>query len=275
MVGGLIGYPCFRLRGAFFSLVTIAFAEMLRVGAGIHRHACSACILNGVCGPPLPVAGDRPRGSSSSRASRPYYYVMLALLLAVLAAVMAREALAARLLPGPPSGTTRRRSPRLGVNPACGELAAMMTPSSFFAAIGGTFYAQLVGFITPTRTMSVDFSVQMVVMAVLGGVGTVLGPVRGALVLVPIAETHARRVGWQLLQGVHLIVYGAPAHYRYPLYWPQGDRPMGCAAVSTPSHGGSDARRRPRSRSRTHRAPSCPSAGCSRPCWRQTGARRC
>ena len=38
LVGGLISYPCFRLRGAFFSLVTIAFAEMLRVGARADRQ---------------------------------------------------------------------------------------------------------------------------------------------------------------------------------------------------------------------------------------------
>ena len=98
-----------------------------------------------------------------------------------------------------------------------------MMLSSFFAAIRGTFYAQLVGFITPTRTMSVDFSVQMVVMAVLGGVGTVLGPVWGALVLVPIAET-TRAVWGGSFQGVHLIVYGALLMVVI-LYWPQGIDP--------------------------------------------------
>src|SRR5439155_1354690 len=75
----------------------------------------------------------------------------------------------------------------LGVHPARAKLLAMVL-SSFFTAVGGTFYAQLIGFITPTRTMSLDFSVQMVVMPVLGGIGTVLGPLWGALVLVPIGE---------------------------------------------------------------------------------------
>ncbi len=59
LVGGLIGYPCFRLRGAFFSLVTIAFAEMLRVGAEL-TDTVFGLHLNGVRGLSLPVAGDRP-----------------------------------------------------------------------------------------------------------------------------------------------------------------------------------------------------------------------
>ena len=110
----------------------------------------------------------------------------------------------------------------LGIDPARVKLAAMML-SSFFAAVGGTFYAQLVGFITPTRTMSLDFSVQMVIMAVLGGIGTVLGPLWGALVLVPIAELTRAFWGGSL-QGVHLIVYGALL-ILVILYWPQGIDP--------------------------------------------------
>ncbi len=110
----------------------------------------------------------------------------------------------------------------LGVSPARAKLVAMML-SSFFAAIGGTFYAQLVGFITPTRTMSLDFSIQMVIMAVLGGIGTVLGPLWGALVLVPIAELTRAFWGGSL-QGVHLIVYGVLL-VLVILYWPQGIDP--------------------------------------------------
>jgi branched-chain amino acid transport system permease protein len=110
----------------------------------------------------------------------------------------------------------------LGVSPARAKLSAMML-SSFFAAMGGTFYAQLVGFITPTRTMSLDFSIQMVIMAVLGGIGTVLGPLWGAMVLVPVAELTRAFWGGSL-QGVHLIVYGVLL-VLVILYWPQGIDP--------------------------------------------------
>jgi branched-chain amino acid transport system permease protein len=219
LVGGLIGYPCFRLRGAFFSLVTIAFAEMLRVGLELTDRV-GPIEVNGVRGLLLPVAGDRPWHFQFT-SKRPYYYVMLALLLLVLAAGWAvkRSRLGYYLAA---IRDDEDAVAALGINPARVKLAAMML-SSFFAALGGTFYAQLVGYITPTRTISLDFSVQMVIMAVLGGIGTVLGPLWGALVLVPIAEI-TRALWGGSLQGIHLIVYGALLIIVI-LYWPQGIDP--------------------------------------------------
>jgi branched-chain amino acid transport system permease protein len=219
LVGGLIGYPCFRLRGAFFSLVTIAFAEMLRVGLELTDRL-GPLEINGVRGLLLPVVGDRP-WQFQFTGKRPYYYVMLALLLLVLAAGWAvkRSRLGYYLAA---IRDDEDAVAALGINPARVKLAAMML-SSFFAALGGTFYAQLVGYITPTRTISLDFSVQMVIMAVLGGIGTVLGPLWGALVLVPIAEI-TRALWGGSLQGIHLIVYGALL-ILVILYWPQGIDP--------------------------------------------------
>jgi branched-chain amino acid transport system permease protein len=219
VVGGVIGYPCFRLRGAFFSLVTIAFAEMLRVGLEL-TDSVAGMEINGVRGFLLPVLGDKP-SQFQFAGKRPYYYVMLALLVVVLlvGAAVKRSRLGYYLAA---IRDDEDAAASLGVNPARVKLAAMML-SSFFAAVGGTFYAQLVGFITPTRTMSLDFSVQMVIMAVLGGIGTVLGPLWGALVLVPIAELTRAFWGGSL-QGVHLIVYGALL-ILVILYWPQGIDP--------------------------------------------------
>src|SRR3989442_8008481 len=84
VVGGVIGYPCFRLRGAFFSLVTIAFAEMLRVGLEL-TDSVAGMQINGVRGFLLPVLGDKP-SQLQFASKRPYYYVMLALLVVVLLA---------------------------------------------------------------------------------------------------------------------------------------------------------------------------------------------
>ena len=231
LVGGLIGYPCFRLRGAFFSLVTIAFAEMLRVGLELTDRL-GPLEINGVRGLLLPVAGDRP-WQFQFTSKRPYYYVMLALLLVVLAAGWAVK----RSRLGYYLSAIRDDEDAvaaLGINPASAKLAAMML-SSFFAALGGTFYAQLVGYITPTRTISLDFSVQMVIMAVLGGIGTVLGPLWGALVLVPIAEI-TRALWGGSLQGIHLIVYGALL-ILVILYWPQGIDPWVRRAVEAVARG--------------------------------------
>lgn len=215
-VGGVIGYPCFRLRGAFFSLVTIAFAEMLRVGTELTDTAFGVEV-NGVSGLLLPVLGYRPAAFQFVD-KRYYYFIMLGLLLVVLAVGWAvkRSRLGYYLAA---IGDDEEAVASLGVNPARAKLVAMLL-SAFFTAIGGTFYAQFILFITPTRTMSLDFSVQMVIMAVLGGLGTVLGPVYGAVILVPIAEL-TRAVWGGGLQGVHLIVYGVLL-MAVILYAPQG-----------------------------------------------------
>ncbi len=215
-IGGVIGYPCFRLRGAFFSLVTIAFAEMLRVGTEL-TDTVAGIEVNGVRGLLLPVRGHDPAGFQFVD-KRYYYYVMLALLAVVLAVGWAvkRSRLGYYLAA---IGDDEEAVASLGTDPARAKLLAMLL-SAFFTAIGGTFYAQFILFITPTRTMSLDFSVQMVIMAVLGGLGTVLGPLYGAVILVPIAEV-TRAVWGGGLQGVHLIVYGALL-MAVVLYAPQG-----------------------------------------------------
>jgi branched-chain amino acid transport system permease protein len=219
VVGGAIGYPCFRLRGAFFSLVTIAFAEMLRVGTEL-TDSLFGLPINGVRGFLLPVAGSRP-ADFQFVGKRGYYYVMLGLLVVILTVgwLVKRSRLGYYLAA---IRDDEDAAAALGVRPARAKLLAMIL-SSFFTAIGGTFYAQLIGFITPTRTMSLDFSVQMVVMPVLGGIGTVLGPLWGALVLVPIGEV-TRALWGGSLQGVHLIIYGALLMLVI-LKWPQGIDP--------------------------------------------------
>src|SRR3989454_12042081 len=219
VIGGVIGYPCFQLRGAFFSLVTIAFAEMLRVCTEL-TDSLFGLPINGVRGFLLPVAGSRP-ADFQFVGKRGYYYVMLGLLVIILTVgwLVKRSRLGYYLAA---IRDDEDAAAALGVRPARAKLLAMVL-SSFFTAIGGTFYAQLIGFITPTRTMSLDFSVQMVVMPVLGGIGTVLGPLWGALVLVPIGEV-TRALWGGSLQGVHLVIYGALLMLVI-LKWPQGIDP--------------------------------------------------
>ncbi len=250
--------------------MTIAFAEMLRVGLELTDRL-GPLEINGVRGLLLPVAGDRP-WQFQFTSKRPYYYVMLALLLVVLAAGWAVK----RSRLGYYLSAIRDDEDAvaaLGINPASAKLAAMML-SSFFAALGGTFYAQLVGYITPTRTISLDFSVQMVIMAVLGGIGTVLGPLWGALVLVPIAEI-TRALWGGSLQGIHLIVYGALL-ILVILYWPQGIDPWVRRAVEAACpRVGSPAPSPPFRARKMPRVSFCPREGCSAGVAPPTGAARC
>jgi branched-chain amino acid transport system permease protein len=204
IAGFVISYPCFRLRGAFFSLATIAFAEMLRVGAEL-TDSLFGIAINGARGLVIPPLGnDLYAFQFTDKAS--YAYVMLALLLVSLAVAYAvkRSRLGYYLAA---IGDDEEAVASLGIDTAKIKLAALLV-SAFLTAVAGSFYAQMILFIIPTRIMSLEFSVQMVIMPVLGGLGTVFGPLLGAIVLVPVAELTRAALGGSAAQGVHLIVYG-------------------------------------------------------------------
>jgi len=204
LAGAVISYPCFRLRGAFFALATIAFAEMLRVG-GELTDSVFGIQINGARGLVIPPVGNSAWAFQfTDKAS--YAYIAYALLLLTLAIAYAvkRSRLGYYLAA---IGDDEDAVKSLGIDTARVKLAALLI-SAFLTAVAGTFYAQMVLFVTPTRTVSLDLSVQMVIMAVLGGLGTVFGPLLGAVILVPVAELTRAALGGSTIQGAHLIVYG-------------------------------------------------------------------
>ena len=79
--------------------------------------------------------------------------------------------------------------------------------SAFLTAIGGSFYAQFVSYIDPESVMGFQFSLLMALPAVLGGIGTLWGPVLGAVILIPLTELTRSFIGGSG-RGVDLIVYG-------------------------------------------------------------------
>ena len=205
LAGTVISYPCFRLRGAFFSLATIAFAEMLRVG-GELTDSVFGIVINGARGLVIPPVGDN-LWAFQFRDKESYAYVIYGLLLGTLAVAFAvKHSRLGYYLAA--IGDDEDAVKSLGIDTAQAKLIALLV-SAFFTAVAGSFYAQMVLFITPTRAVSLDLSVQMVIMAVLGGLGSVFGPLLGASILVPVGELTRAALGGSTIQGAHLIVYGA------------------------------------------------------------------
>ncbi len=204
LAGALISYPCFRLRGAFFSLATIAFAEMLRVG-GELTDSVFGILVNGARGLVIPPVGNSFWAFQfTDKAS--YAFVAYGLLLVTLiVAYLIKYSRLGYYLAA--IGDDEEGVQSLGIDTARAKLSALLI-SAFFTGIAGTFYAQLVLFITPTRAVSLDLSVQMVIMTVMGGLGTVFGPLLGAFILVPLGEITRAALGGSTMQGAHLIVYG-------------------------------------------------------------------
>ena len=169
------GYLSFRygLRGPYFSLVTLAFAEMLRVIA-VNTKAVGSSL-----GLVIPSREAAPL-SFVFAGKLPYYYVILAMALGALWITRRLE----RSKLGYSLRAIRENedaAEAAGVD-ALGMKLRAMALSSFLTALGGTFYAQYFAYIDPTITFGPAVSIQGLLQAIVGGAGTVLGPLLGSFV---------------------------------------------------------------------------------------------
>ncbi|WP_430260569.1 branched-chain amino acid ABC transporter ATP-binding protein/permease [Neorhizobium sp. IRS_2294] len=199
VVAVAISYPCFRLRGPFFSLATIAFLEVFRVLALHFRE-----LTGGATGLMIPlkigwewmVFRDRTPGLLIA-------FGMLLVTLAVAWWIRSHR-LGFYLV------ATREResaAQAAGVNTVKVRLIAVAASAALTAMIG-TFHAMYLTFIDPSSVFSLTTSIQIAMFALIGGLGTIIGPLIGAIFLVPLSELARGWLGAQAL-GLHGFVYGA------------------------------------------------------------------
>jgi branched-chain amino acid transport system permease protein len=180
--------------------VTLAFAEMLRL------IAVNWMAIGGPMGilVPLPKDGDAWL-TLQFREKLPYYYVMLGLLVLVLWVTrrLERSRLGYALAAIRENEDAAEAS---GVNTLAAKLAAIGL-SSFLTALGGTFYAQYFSFIDPTLAFGVPVSVEILLRPIVGGPGTLVGPLLGSVVLTPLSELTRWLIRGR--PGVDVMIYGA------------------------------------------------------------------
>jgi branched-chain amino acid transport system permease protein len=216
IAGMLIALPTFKMRGAYFALATIAFAEGVRVMIE-NIDYLGPFNLNGPRGLQIP-----PHNTGLAHFmflnKEPYYYIILIMLVAVLALTqfISRSKLGYYLNAG---GEDPEAAMALGVNVARCRLVAMAM-SSFLTALAGTFYAQLTLFIHPKSVISLDLSFEIAFIALIGGRGSIAGPVLGALLLRPVSDFTRIYFG-STLPGLHLIIFGVVL-ILVMLYQPRG-----------------------------------------------------
>jgi branched-chain amino acid transport system permease protein len=181
LFGLFIGFVSFhyRLAGPFFTLATIAFAELTRLTA-LHLK-----ITGGSMGILIPLQGDNFWHFQFSDKA-PYYYIALAMLAAVTALIwwISRSQLGYYL------HAVRQdedAAEAIGIDTRRCKLIAV-TLSAALTGAGGTFYAQYTQYIVPDDILSVGLSVEIILRAIIGGSTTVLGPVIGSFILTPVAE---------------------------------------------------------------------------------------
>jgi branched-chain amino acid transport system permease protein len=203
VVGVFVGYPCFRLRGPYFALTTIAFAEILRIWVE-NTEEILGIELRGAQGLSVPLKGHSP-GLFQFDGKVAYYYIIIGMLLAVMAVTFwmerSRIGFYLKAIRG-----DQDAAEALGINSTRYLLSAMAL-SSFLTALGGSFYAQYFRYINPERNMGLDLSIEFALMGIVGGQGTVLGPVLGAFLLTPAGEISRATLGGKF-PGLHLVIYG-------------------------------------------------------------------
>jgi len=194
----LIGLPSFRLRGHYFSMATFAIAALAELLVISWNFAGGAI---GMMGP----ANSRSLADLLFRGSLPYYVIFLVVLAILLALthLMQRSRMGFYLRA---IGSGERAAESLGVPVRRYKLYALLL-SGAFTALAGSLYAVMIGFIDPDSGFGVLISVNMVVMAALGGAGTLFGPLIGAIILVPLSEASNAFFGGGG-SGAAYIVYG-------------------------------------------------------------------
>jgi branched-chain amino acid transport system permease protein len=193
-----IGALCFRLRGPYFAIATIATAQVLMLLFLKFRD-----FAWGAEGTTMPNLGDAPLMMQFD-GKAPYYYIALALLALGLAVTwrIERSWVGYYLVA---IGEDEDAAEAVGVNAARIKRDIYMV-SAFLTALAGTFYVQYIYFIDPNTAFSFNVSVEAALVSIVGGIGTLWGPVLGTVLL---ETTSALLQSWlgSGRGGVQLTIY--------------------------------------------------------------------
>ncbi len=196
----LVGWPCFRLSGHYYAIATVVIGE---IGFLLFLNWDFVGAANGLY---VPFKGESLINLQFRTSKLPFHYVALAYAAACW--------LVAWVVEGSRAGFAWRAVKDDVV--AARSLAVRIFPSKMLAAaisglltgIGGAIYAQYVGYLDPESMMAGTLSILIALPAVLGGVGTLWGPLLGAAVLTPVSELSRSYLGGSG-RGVDLMIYGA------------------------------------------------------------------
>src|SRR4030081_1236280 len=198
-IAAVIGVPTLRLSGHYFSMATIAVAELARLIVTNTDYLGAAV---GLSGPTVP----RTVFDLSFISALPYYYVFLAVLCVTLGITWwmtsSRMGFYLRAIKD-----SERAARSLGAPASRTKLYAFML-SAGLTSVAGALYAMMFGFVDPESGLGILISVKMLIMAALGGAGLLFGPLVGAAILVPLEEISNNLLGGKGA-GLTFVVYGA------------------------------------------------------------------
>ncbi len=195
----IIGYPCFKLAGHYFAIATIAIGEIVQQWMRNWDWSGAAVGLT------LPILPESLINLEFHTSKLPYYYIGLGIFILTIGVTYGIDrSKLGYYFKAIKGDLEAARS--LGINVTKYKFYALAL-SAFFTSICGSFYAQYVLFIDPDSVFPMMLSIIVCLVATLGGVGTVWGPVIGAFILIPVSEFTRIYFGGGG-KGTDLIIYG-------------------------------------------------------------------
>jgi branched-chain amino acid transport system permease protein len=204
IVGVLLCYVSFRfgLKGIYFGLVTLTFPEICRV------IVLNLNVFGGVNGILIPFKERSALGSllyMQFEGKIPFYYISFLMMLLSLY-VMHRIQKSRSGYYYMALRENEDAAEAVGVDTLKYKL--MVTGiGCFFLAIGGTFHAQYLMMVNPESFFGIGVTLEIIIRSIVGGVGTLFGPVIGSFILTPLSDISRAVLGGY--RGVHLMLFGA------------------------------------------------------------------
>lgn len=209
--GVVLAVVCTRLKGPFFILSTLAFAEVVRIAALNWSSLTGG--PEGLSIMPVPTLAGMVLASKSGYAALMLGYMVLgyAVTLGLEASRFGFYLLAVR--------DNDDAAAAAGIDPLAVRTLAMAL-SAALTGMGGTLFAQYFLYLDPTYVISPELSFQLALLPAVGGLGTAIGPVLGSFLITPLSELLRSGLG-NAAAGLHLVIYGAGLIV-VMLYFPSG-----------------------------------------------------
>ncbi len=202
-LGGLVmGLASLRLKHHFFGLATLAFAEIC-ASFFVATKVIFGLKINGAQGYMIPTEYSVATLQFEEKSG--YYYLLLIMVLVLLAiTILIMNSKLGYF--GKSIKDDQGAAEAIGVKTTQTKII-IATISAFLTAFAGGFYVVFMRYIEPAIAFDFGISIDMICYTVMGGVGTVFGPLLGAALLVPLKEIVRSTLGssWQ---GLHIIIYG-------------------------------------------------------------------
>ena len=201
VVALIIGSICFRLRGPYFVLASIAVAEIMRLSAINLTTLTNGA--EGILATEIPAFKIGATVVTDFVTKVPFYYIGLFLVLLTLAVTYwVQHSKLGYFFQAIREDQDAAHS--LGINIALYKNIGLVI-SAVLTSLAGSFYGIYVGFVDPPTVLGLDVSVQIMLICIIGGMGTIWGPVLGSLILVPLSEALRSNMVTDLLVKIGMV----------------------------------------------------------------------